>query len=365
MAGKFQLSKFLDLDIDDPFFEPLISDYPEDENNIGFVKWFDKKSREGATALVFNDESGMGAFICLKDENEPLVLQHDVIPAVPRKKISTLRLAERYRGQRLGEGAIGLALWNWQKSNQQEIYLTVFEKQDVLIDLIEKFGFKMMGYNENGECVYLKSRKNLDYSDPYKSFPFINPDFETAGYLIVNDIYHDTLFPYSELKNTIQEQVALSVANGISKIYIGSPYNRPHFQIGEPLLVYRRYTNGPGQKTYKSCLTSYCVVTDVIIAKEYNRSLITIEDLLRRISNKSVYDENEIKIKYENEKNLVIIEMLYYGFFGEGHNINHAWLSSNGYFASGVYPTENRASPEQFKALLMEGDVDVSNVIID
>ena len=40
MAGKFQLSKFLDLDINDPFFEPLKSDYPEDKNNIGFVKWF-------------------------------------------------------------------------------------------------------------------------------------------------------------------------------------------------------------------------------------------------------------------------------------------------------------------------------------
>ncbi|MDO9566553.1 MAG: hypothetical protein Q7J15_07425 [Candidatus Desulfaltia sp.] len=224
----------------------------------------------------------------------------------------------------------------------------------------------MVGYNENDEGVYLKSRKHLDYSDPYKSFPFINPEFEKAGYLLVNDVYHDTLFPYSELKNTIQEQVALSVANGISKIYIDSPYHRPHYKVGEPILIYRRYTKDDGQKpTYKSCLTSYCIVTDVIIAKERNRSLITFEDLLRRISNKSVYDENEIKIKYENEKNLVIIEMLYYGFFGEGHNINHAWLSSNGYFAPSVYPTENRVSPEQFKTLLMEGDIDVSNVIID
>ena len=365
MAGKFQLSKFLDLDINDPFFEPLKSDYPEDENNIGFVKWFDKKSREGATALVFNDESGMGAFICLKDENEPLVLQHDVIPAVPRKKISTLRLAERYRGQRLGEGAIGLALWNWQKSNRQEIYLTVFEKQDVLIDLLEKFGFIMMGYNENGECVYLKSRKNLDYSDSYKSFPFINPDFEKGGYLIVDDVYHDTLFPYSELAHTFQEQVALSVANGISKIYVGAQYTRPHYQVGEPVFVYRKHTKNDGQpKRYKSCLTSYCVVTDVIMVKTNNRELMTFEALCERIGNKSVFDERELRVRYDNDRNVVVIELLYHGYFGAGHNINNAWLTDNGYF-NGAYPALIEVSPERCKALLMEGDVDVSNVIVD
>lgn len=366
MAGKFQLSKFSEIDIDDPFFDPLKNDYPEDESNIGFIKWFEKKSKEGATALVFNDETGMGAFVCLKDENEPLVLEYDVLPAVPRKKISTLRLAERYRGQRLGEGSIGLALWNWQKSKQQEIYVTVFEKHEVLIELLEKFGFVMVGYNENGECVYLKSRENIDYSDPYKSFPFINPEFEKAGYLLVNDVYHDTLFPYSELRNTMQEQVALSAANGISKIYIGAPYSRPHYKIGEPILIYRRYTKDDGQKpTFKSCLTSYCVVTDVIIAKENNRCLMTFEELLGRISNKSVFDENEIRIKYQNDRKLIIIEMLYYGFFGGGHNINHAWLASNGYFVPNVYPTENIVSPDQFKSILEEGDVDVSNVIID
>ncbi len=128
MAGKFQLIKFANIDVDDRFFDSLKSDYPEDANNIGFIKWFEKKSNEGATALVFNDEIGLGAFVCLKDENEPLILENRTLPAVPRKKISTLRLAERYRGQRLGEGAIGIALWNWQRSKHQEIYVTVFER---------------------------------------------------------------------------------------------------------------------------------------------------------------------------------------------------------------------------------------------
>ncbi|MFA5385476.1 MAG: hypothetical protein WC364_12625 [Eubacteriales bacterium] len=362
MPGKFQLKKFSEIDVNDSFFDSLKEDYPADEDNIGFEKWFARKAAAGATALVFNDDDGLGAFVCLKRENEPIELVQEILPAVPRKKISTLRLAERYRGLRLGEGAIGLVLWNWQKSKTQDIYVTIFEKHSLLISQLERFGFRFIGYNNNGECVYLKNRLDIDYSNPYKSFPFVNPTFQKTGYLVVDDVYHDTLFPYSELSNTLQEQVALSVANGVSKVYIGSPINIPPYRIGEPILVYRRHK---GQRPgYKSCITSYCVVADIIVAKENNSYKIKLDDLLQRISNKSVFDENEIRVKYRNERNLVIIEMLYYGFFGAGNNINWVWLKNNGFWGD-EYPTAIRLSQEQFKTILKEGHVDVSNVIIN
>lgn len=366
MAGKFELRKFSTIDISDPFFDSLKNDYPADENNIGFVNWFQKKSAGDATALVFHDDQGLGAFICLKDENEPIELEGHTLPAIPRKKISTLRIAERYRGQRLGEGAIGLTLWNWQKSKSEEIYVTVFEKHEQLIGQLEMFGFCLAGYNHNGECVYLKSRFNIDYSDPYKSFPFINPHIQKAGYLIVDDVYHDTLFPYSELSNTIQEQVALSVANGISKVYVGAQYTRPHYKLSEPIMIYRRHTKQDGQKPrYKSCITSYCVVTDIIMVKANNRFLIAFDDLCNRIGNKSVFDIEQLRKRYNEDRNVVVIEMLYYGYFGAGHNVNNAWLSDNGYFPQNVYPALIEATPDQFKAILREGDVDVANVIIN
>jgi len=365
MGGKFQLRKFSEIDINDLFFSPLKIDYPEDAMNIGFVKWFEKKSREDATALIFNDELGVGAFLCLKDENEQIALKRDVLPAIPRIKISTLRLGERYRGQRLGEGAIGLALWKWQGTKRQEIYVTVFPKQDLLIDLLEKFGFIMVGYNNNGECVYLKSRDRIDYSDPYKSFPFINPTFKKGGYLIVDDVYHDTLFPYSDLKNTLQEQVALSVANGISKIYVGAQYTQPHYQIGEPVFIYRRHTKQDNQRpTYKSCITSYCIVTDVIMAKINNHALMHFDALCERIGNKSVFDKKELLVKFQNDKHVVVIELLYCGYFGAGNNINHAWLKGHGYFTD-QYPALIQVPPDMFKSILREGDIDVSDVIID
>lgn len=367
MAGKFVFKKFSEIDLGDHFFDELKSDYPGNDNSTGFVEWFNKKASMNSTALVFDDEEGIGAFVYIKDEDEPIELVGLTLPAIPRIKIGTLRLAPRYRGQRLGEGAIGLALWKWQQTKKEEIYVTVFEKHNMLVGQFERFGFIHVGNNLNGERVYIKKRRTVDYSDPYKAFPFVNPAFQKAGYLIVNDNYHDTLFPYSELSRTLQESIGLAVANGLSKIYVGAQCSRPHYKVGEPILIYRRYTKQDSQKPrYKSCVTSYCVVNEVIMVKTNNRCLISFEELKARIGNKSVFDEREMKTKYDNDKNLVVIEMLYYGYFGAGNNVNMDWLDQSGYWAgANEYPANVQLRPEQFKAILRKGSIDVSNVIIN
>ena len=368
MAGKFQWKHFSKIDLNDTFFESLKNDYPGNANSTGFSEWFKNKSGDGSTALVFEDHDGLGAFVYLKEEDEVIKLKGaSALAAVPRIKIGTLRLAERYRGQRLGEGAIGIALWKWQESKKEEIYVTIFEKHNTLITLIERFGFQRVGINPNGELVYLKSRNNIDYSDPYKSFPFINPKFQKAGYLIVNDFYHDTLFPYSTLSKTIQENIGSAVANGLCKIYVGSSSSLPHYQQGEPLLIYRRHTQNDGQRPrYKSCISSFCLVNDVIRIKSNNQYQITFDELKARIGNKSVFNEPEIREKYDNQKNLFIIEMLYCGYFGAGNNVNMDWLDNNGHWAGkNEYPTDVRLTPEQFKAILKEGNIDAENIIID
>ena len=44
------------------------------------------------------------------------------------------------------------------------------------------------------------------------------------------------------------------------------------------------------------------------------------------------------------------------------------WLDTNGYWSSshgGIYPALTRLTPNDFKQILREGNVDVDNVIID
>lgn len=366
MAGKFLLKKFSDIDLYDPFFDSLKADYPGTEHSTGFIDWFNKKSNAGSTALVFEDELGVCAFIALKEENETISLQSGGLPSKQRIKISTFRISERYRRQRIGEGAIGLILWKWQKSTSEEIYVTVFEKHTTLIEQFEKYGFKNIGLTPNNEFILLKSKKEIDFSNPYKSFPFIKGDFDSAGYVIVDDNYHDTMFAYSELANTIslQEKIGKSVSNGLCKIYVGKARSI-NYTIGEPVLIYRRYTQGAGKK-YKSCITSYCIVTDAIQAKQGNRCLMSFEDLKNRIGNKSVFNEDELKQQYLNYTNVSVIELLYYGYFGAGNNVNMDWLNRNGYWAkSNEYPTSVKLSKDNFKEILKEGKIDVANVIIN
>lgn len=364
VPGKFSLRKFSEINLDDPFFATLKSDYPGSASSPSFCVWFKNKAQEGRTALVFSDDQGLGAFICIKNENEPIELKGGTLAACNRVKISTMKIAERFRGQRLGEGAIGLVLWKWQKSRTDEIYVTAFDKQDLLISQLEKFGFHKAGYNLNGEGVYIKSRHNIDYSDPYKSFPFINPNFHSSGYLIINDTYHDTMFPYSELKNnTLQNAVAMNVSNGLSKVYVGAQYSQLPYGIGDPILIYRRYTAGSG-KQYRSCITSFCVVTKIIQAKKSGQKLMSFDELLTKIGNKSVFNKDELKNRYNNDWNVLVMEMLYYGYFGEGNNVNMAWLKQSGYWGDG-YPTSFSLGQAAFKSILKKGNIDVSNVIID
>lgn len=363
MAGIFDFKKLSDINLNDPIFDSLKRDYPGNENSTGFVEWFNKKAEQGEKALVFEDEYGLGAFILLKQyEDEPINLLDGQLDSKIRTKISTFKLSDRFRGKRLGEGAIGLILWIWSnKYNTDEIYVTVYEKQETLIILLEKFGFTYMGKNLNNECVYIKSKLNIDYTDPYKSFPFINPDMEKSGYIVINDEYHDTMFPYSELQNVFQKQLSLHVSNGLTKVYVGNSFKLPHYNIGEPILIYRRH-QGENAK-YKSCITSYCVVTDVTFAKQNGRIIISFENLWDDIKNKTVFTKDELRRIYNN-KNVLIIKMIYYGYFGKGNNINLKYLKDNGYWPDG-YPTETILNKKQFIEILKKGNINVSNIIID
>jgi hypothetical protein len=92
MPGSFSLKRFSDIDVADPFFDSLRDDYPV------FDDWFAGKGLSGESALVYADDEGIGAFVYLKDEAEPVALVEDSLPSMPRLKIGTLKVADRFQG---------------------------------------------------------------------------------------------------------------------------------------------------------------------------------------------------------------------------------------------------------------------------
>ena len=363
MANRRFIEKpFSQINVDDPFFDSLKADYPENKATAtGFISWFAKCSRLGRKAWIFEDDEGICAFIAMKPEAEVIEMEGSDLPVENRLKIATLKLAERYRGKRIGEGAMGIVLWYWQKEQAQEIYVTVFDDHQDLIGQLERFGFENAGYNKNHERVYIKNRSRIDYSDPYKSYPFVRPDFERCAILSIYDYYHDTMFPYSELANTSQEMVALNVANGVSKVYIG--YGSEYACTENcPVFIYRIH-NGENKK-HKSCITSYCMVKNVVTIKKHGIAQKSLDEFKQIVRNKTVFQDDELETMYNTKNDLTVIVVLYYGYFGVGNNVNYAWLNENGYWPT-CHPNYAVLSRQQFGEILERGRKNVQDVIID
>lgn len=360
MAGKFKWKKFSDVNLNDDFFNSLKSDYPE------FCNWFQKKANNNESALVYNDSIGVGAFLYLKPENEPINIVGGVLSAKKRLKIGTLKLSERIRSQRLGEGALGVALWYWQQLNEndniEEIYVTAFEKHTELINLFNRFGFKCVGKNARGECIFIKNKRSLDFSDPYKCFPYISNSVAVAGVIPIEDHYHDGLFPYSELFGNSKDISEITAGNGITKVFIATPSSILNFRIGMPVFIYRVFT-GDGQKTYKSVITSLCTISKITTIKSNFIPQKTLEEFFYLAGNKTVYPEDELEDIYNKKKNIIAIELVYNSYFGKGHNITHHELHSNELFET--YPYCIAYNRNELEKILELGDKNVQNIIIN
>lgn len=355
MAGSFEERTFADINLGDPFFDSLRADYDE------FDGWFRGKASDGATALIVEDEGRILAFLYLKpNESEEIELSDRTLPAEPRMKIGTLKIANEAQGTRLGEGAVGLALWHWRDSKLDQVYVTAFPKQGPLRTVLERFGFTVAGEKPNGELVMMKDRRRIDYTDGYLSFPFIDPNFEESYLLPIEAEWHDQLFPYSELQGVSGQELNIAAGNGVSKVYLAfsdSLVASP----GRPILIYRK--SDTGTKRYTSAVTSFGLITGVTGVKSRGNQLRSLDELYALVRNKSVFTDEEVADWYQQQRNLTAIEVLYLGFFGAGRNVNYDALDYRGLFPA--HPYQVRHTPQQFRQILDLGRFDVESVIVD
>lgn len=125
-----------ELDINDAFFDSLKLDY------AGFEEWFKKKQSKEAQAYVTEFDGKLTSFLMLKVENEDEDYKDFLKPFKParRLKISTLKVTDT--GKRIGETFIKIIVEKAIKENVEEIYVTVFDKQEFLIDMLKTMALK-------------------------------------------------------------------------------------------------------------------------------------------------------------------------------------------------------------------------------
>ena len=146
------------IDVEDVFFDSLREDYP------GFNEWFEEKCvNSHRPCWVIRFDGKLAGLVIRKPETQE---EADCATRADKiLKVSTFKLAPEYQGEKFGEQLLKQVLW-WSRSNDIEVvYLTAFEKQQVLIGLLETYGFHKTRTLDDGQWVLEKELKKNVLSD--------------------------------------------------------------------------------------------------------------------------------------------------------------------------------------------------------
>lgn len=321
-----------ELDINDAFFNSLKVDY------AGFEEWFKKKQSKEAQAYVTESDGKLTSFLMLKVENEDEEYKDFLKPFKParRLKISTLKVADT--GKRIGETFIKIIVEKAIKENVEEIYVTVFDKQEFLIDMLESYGFKKYTKkrtprSDGGielENVLVKSMKNKE-----NYYPFFEIDDNRIFLVPIRDKYHHLLFQESEkqFQLSLEDFQGKNVAsNSLKKAYLCDSKIK-QIQKGSILLFYSSGT--------KKAITSLGIV-DAVFNKFDN-----FDEMFNLVKKRTAYDEHELRENFKNDK-LVILFKLYYSF---DNYVGFEFLKSNR-IVNGAIQTIQHINKEQLLQIL-------------
>jgi L-amino acid N-acyltransferase YncA len=230
------------IQLQDEFFDSLREDY------AGFDQWFETKARQGREAFVIFGPSNSCAGICIvKSDDDELNLGGKVT------KVSTFKVADRYRGSRYGELLLKALFRYAHQNGMTSLWLTVFPKHQELINLIQDFGFLQYGTHRTGELQFVKWLKPpanetlpsaLDYHIAYGP-PALQPVREQTFVVPIRPEFHRGLFPdFHDATYSVQlalpgtEAPTQPYGNAIRKAYLSSSSIR-RIQPGATLLFYR------------------------------------------------------------------------------------------------------------------------------
>lgn len=272
-----------EVDLNDSFFDTLKEDYP------GFDKWFNKKANDFVYITKNNSNNKLLSFLFLKveDKNENYNNINPKFVPKRRLKIGTFKVVSN--GVRLGERFIKIIIDNAFNYNVDEIYVTIFDKREEqirLINLLKEWGFEFYGEKNGKEKIYIKSFNkelinNENYS-PKKNYPFL---YKNRGIFLVPIYpeYHTDLIPDSILHNENIQNFKDSKphSNALSKVYISRSTYR-NIKQNDIIIFYR--TGG----YFKSVITTIAVVENVI--QNFN----SFEEFKSKCKNRSALNESKL-----------------------------------------------------------------------
>ena len=280
------------IDPESQFFNSLREDYPEFDN-----WWQAKCVRLRRPCWVVYDNDDLAGLIVRKDESAN---DTDAVTKAQKVlKICTFKVAPEKRGVKLGELLLKQVLWYAQTNGYNLAYLTTYEEQQALMNLLEFYGFKLAGTRDNGELIYERifSSSQVDQNNseiPYdfarKNYPRFLVSESTKGFGVpITEEFHDVLYPdiwhprQSDLfRGPFPVGRPTKPGNTIRKVYIcRSPSNLG--PAGSLLLFYK----GKSRDMPSQSVTSLGVLEGVALAT-------STRELMQLAGGRSVYSENQL-----------------------------------------------------------------------
>jgi GNAT superfamily N-acetyltransferase/rRNA-processing protein FCF1 len=205
------------LDRVDPIFDSFRGDYDK------FDDWLQKCQREHRQSWMIKGTHGMlAAVVIVNPENKP------PSPASGRVlKICTMKVADDAFGMRYGELLLKV-VFDYAAQNRYEwLYVTTFEKQEHLIQLLEDFGFVPTEERTGlGELQFVKAMipptdgrtvAPLEFHIRYGP-PHVSADASEWYVIPIQPKYSDLLFPETEPQFRLPDP--RPYGNAIRKAYL-------------------------------------------------------------------------------------------------------------------------------------------------
>lgn len=267
-----------DLDLSAPSLSEIREDYGD------FEKWLEHEAERGMEAWVYMDDKYPSALLLMEEE---LAVDARLSPNKGKAlKISIIII--RRSGYGIAELFIRMAVEFSISRNIDQIYIAHFiGGGDVMIKLMEDFGFSHAEGETAGAGMFLKELRPHDSVDPLIISKVYYPSFydgvEVKKFIIpIKPRYHDLLFQESVImEDTLfDDYILIPEGNAIRKAYICNSRIKK-IAPGDILLFYLSHTERS--------------LTAVGVVEEVYRDVNKPDRIMRYIGKRTVYERWDIE----------------------------------------------------------------------
>lgn len=185
---KIKEMKFGDIDVNQIFFDSYREEYEE------FDEWFEKKSKEMATAYIATIDGKVKAFLALKVENEDENYSNTTPLMSPNRRLKICSFKVGVCGYRLSERFMMIIFQEAMGQSCNEIYVTIFDtyenRRNLMLLLCNRWGFVNYGMNTRGEHVLTRKFTKFVTNKYRQCYPFA----KRPQYLIILSLLPKEIF---------------------------------------------------------------------------------------------------------------------------------------------------------------------------